>query len=218
MAERAYTTLVTRLSPHLASCPHPVIVDQIRLSAIQACERTLIYRHVQTEFNLTPNQFTYTYTKPANTDVHAVFEAIMNDKPLERLTLEQALERNPRWADVSQTDEASEPRIICDVTTESYNVFPMPDASKTYKLRLVYALKPTRASTGLEQWVFDELEDCIFHNALQELMLMPNQPWSNADVAGYHAKQYVFKLSERRARANLGTMRGSMSVRMKPFA
>jgi len=147
-----------------------------------------------------------------------VFEAIMNDKPLERLTLEQALERNPRWADVSQTDEASEPRIICGVTTESYNIFPMPDDSKTYKLRLVYALKPTRASTGLEQWVFDELEDCIFHNALQELMLMPNQPWSNADVAGYHAKQYVFKLSERRARANLGTMRGSMSVRMKPFA
>lgn len=218
MAERAYTTLVSRLSPHLVSCPHPIIVDQIRRSAIQACERTLIYRHVQEPLTLTPNQYEYIYYRPADTDVHAVLEAILNDKPLERLTLEQALERNPRWADVSQTDEASEPRIICGVTTDSFTVFPMPDSSKTYALRLVYALKPTRTSTGLEQWVFDELEDCIFHNALQEFMLIPNQPWSNTDMAGYHAKQYLSKLNERRARANLGTMRGSMSVRMKPFA
>jgi hypothetical protein len=218
MPERAYTTLTTRLTPYLPSCPAPLIVAQTKLSAIQACERTLLFRHVQTEFNLTPNVFEYTYVRPANTDVHAVFEAMLNDRPLERLTLEQALERNSRWADVLQTDEASEPRIICAVTTDKYNVFPMPDDSKTYKLRLVYALKPTRASTGLEEWVFDELEDCIFHNALQELLLIPSQPWTNEGMAGYHAKQYLFKLNERRARANLGTMRGSMSVRMNPFA
>lgn len=218
MADRAYTTLVSRLSPHLASCPHPIIVDQIRLSAIQACERTLMYRYLPVERTLIAFQFEYSYVKPSNTEVHAVFEAIMDDKPLERLTLEQALMRNPRWADVTQTDEASEPRIICSVSTDKYNIFPMPDDSKVYKLRMVQALKPTRASTGLEEWVFNELEDCIFHNALQELMLMPNQPWTNTEMAGYHAKQYLFKLNERRARANLGTVRGSMSVRMQRFA
>jgi hypothetical protein len=46
---------------------------------------------------------------------------------------------------------------------------------------------------------------------------LPSQAWSDRELAAYHAKQYVFQTSERRARANLGNVRGTMRVRMQPF-
>ena len=65
--------------------------------------------------------------------------------------------------------------------------------------------------------MFDELEEVIMHGTLQHLLVLPNASWSDRELAAYHAKQYVFQTSERRARANLGNMRGAMRVRMQPF-
>ena len=41
--------------------------------------------------------------------------------------------------------------------------------------------------------------------------------WSDRELAAYHAKQFIFKLSERRARANLGAGRASMRVESQQF-
>jgi len=48
--------------------------------------------------------------------------------------------------------------------------------------------------------------------------VLPNRTWTDRELASYHAKQYSFKTSERRARANLGAARASMTVQMRPFA
>jgi hypothetical protein len=79
------------------------------------------------------------------------------------------------------------------------------------------ALKPKRTSTGMEAVMFDELEEVIMHGALQHLLVLPNTNWSDRELAAYHAKQYVFQIAERRARANLGTVRGMLRARMQPF-
>jgi hypothetical protein len=47
---------------------------------------------------------------------------------------------------------------------------------------------------------------------------MPNKNWSDRELATYHAKQYLSKITERRARANLGAARASMTVQMRPLA
>jgi hypothetical protein len=83
---------------------------------------------------------------------------------------------------------------------------------------MIYALKPARGATGMDQVVFDDLEEVIMHGALQHLLALPNTNWSDRELAGYHAKQYVAQISERRARANLGNARSSISVRIPRFA
>jgi hypothetical protein len=55
------------------------------------------------------------------------------------------------------------------------------------------------------------------HGTLQHLLVLPNQAWSDRELAAYHAKQYVYQTAERRARANLGNVRGNMRARMQPF-
>lgn len=255
MADRTYASLVPKISPSVPGCPQPTMVQYIRDAAIRSCERSLAWRWMQPTYDLLPGVYEYFYNKPANTDVHVVFDAIVNDAPLQKLTLEQALYQFPYWADLysgvdpnivwlnSQPNlfnvnqynnpqyngngnptlpdaavaEGTDPRAVCQLTPDKYIILPLPDQAKTYTMRMFYALKPKRNSTGMDEVIFDELEDVITHNALQHLLVLPNTNWSDRELAAYHAKQFIFQLSERRARANLGNMRGVMTAKMQRF-
>lgn len=255
MADRTFASLVPKISPSVPGCPQPTMIQYIRDAAIRACERSLAWRWVEPKYDLLPGVYEYPYNKPINTDVHVVFDAIINDAPLQKLTLEQALYQFPYWADLysgvdpnvvwqssppnlfnqyqfngaqlnqnqgtqlpeSAVSEATDPRAICQLTPDKYIILPLPDQAKPYTMRIFYALKPKRTSTGMDEVIFDELEDVIMHNALQHLLVLPNTNWSDRELAAYHAKQFIFQLSERRARANLGNVRGVMTARMQRF-
>lgn len=255
MVDRAFVSLVPRLNPSVPGCPQQTILNYIRDSAIRTCERTLAWRYIHPNFNLLPGVHEYAYNKPTNATVHTVFEAVMNDVPLERVNLEDAIMRYPEWADLysgqdpsvvwsltpsntfnsnqynttlfnqgstyvlpeSIVADGSEPRIFTQITPDKFIVLPLPDNEKTYTMRMFMALKSRRDATGMEEAIFDELEDAIMHGALQSLLVLPNVPWADRELATYHARQYVFHTTERRARSNLGNMRGSLRVKMQPF-
>lgn len=222
MITRDFDTLAVRLQPSAPGCPRPTIIQYIRNAAIKACEQTLGWRHEQALFTLTPGVYVYNFNKPIDTLVHAVFKAFVNDSPLEVLTLDQALERYPDWADKTNDpaeieENGSTPRSITQISPHQYAILPLPDASETYTVRMFYALKPSRTSTGIAEAVFDDLEDVIMHGALQELLVLPGTQWSDRELASYHARQFRSQLTERRARANLGNARGSVAVQIPRF-
>lgn len=251
--DRTFESLIPRIQPSAPGCPYATIAQYVRTSAIRTCERTLAWRGTHTPYALSPGVPQYAYRKPAGTDIHAVFSATINGRPLNKLTLDQAIERYPEWADLysgvpfeelwvgegafnteafntgtfnagaqfTLTDEAlekaSEPRSITQLTPEQFVLLPAPDDSREYMLRLIYALKPARNATGIPSVIFEELEDAIVHGTLQELLVIPNMAWSDRELASYHARQYTYQTSERRARANLGNVRGTMTAKMQPF-
>ena len=249
--DRTFASLVPRVQASVPGCPQPTVLQHIRESAIRVCAETLGWRYEVPKFSLLPGVHRYYFRKPAATEVHAIFEVICNKRPLDRLTLEDAIARHPEWADlysgadpwaltnqtlVGQTEYneqlynesslyemppeivalASSPRSVCQVTPDQYIVLPLPDDAG-YEIRMWVALKPTRSATGMDDVPFNDMEDVIFHGALQELLIQPEVHWRDLELASYHAKQYRYKLSERRARANLGNARGTMTVRMQPF-
>ena len=255
MADRTFASLVPRVQASVPGCPNATIVQYIRDSAIRTCERTLYWRYQVPLFNLLPGVSEYAYNKPVTTDVHVMFEAVVNKRPLERLTMEKAIELYPQWADLySGQDPAvawsltppnvfnsfeynealfndnspyvlppeivvdgSTPQSICQVNPDKYIILPLPDGQATYRCRMFLALKPKRNATAMDEFIMDELEEVIMHGALQHLLVLPSQAWSDRELAAYHAKQYVYQTSERRARANLGNVRGTMRARMQPF-
>ena len=256
MATRTFASLVPRLNPSVPGCPQYTMIQYIRDAAIRVCERTLLWRYTQPTFPLLPGVHEYLYDKPANTEVHVLFDAMANDRPLTKLTLEQALYQYPEWADLysgedpstvwsltpsgsfntyeynnglfnedpafvlpeSAVAKASEPRSITQLTPDKYIVLPLPDDEKTYTMRMFYALKPTRDADGMDEAIFNELEEAILHSALQYLLVLPNVAWSDRGLASYHAKQFLREMVERRARANLGNMRGTMRATAPKFA
>jgi hypothetical protein len=215
MATRTFASLVPRLNPSVPGCPQYTMVQYIRDAAIRVCERTLAWRYVQPTSNLLPGVHEYLYDKPVGAEVHVLFDAMMNDNPLVKMTLEQALMQHPEWSDPAQT---SEPRLVTQLTPDKYIVLPTPDNAKTYTVRMFYALKPSRDADGMDEAVFNELEEAILHSALQYLLVLPNVAWSDRELASYHAKQFLREMVERRARANLGNMRGTLSAVAPRFA
>lgn len=255
MADRTFASLVPRINVSVPGCPQPTIVQYIRDAAIRTCERTLYWRYQVPLFNLLPGVSEYAYNKPTNTDVHVVFDAIVNKRPLEKLTMEKAIELYPQWADLysgqdpsvvwSQTPsgsynsfdynealfnenspfvlppeivaDGSTPQSICQVNPDKYVILPLPDAAAAYQCRMFLAIKPKRNATAMDEFIMDELEEVIMHGALQHLLVLPNTNWTDRELAAYHAKQFTFQIAERRARANLGNVRGTMRARMQPF-
>lgn len=249
--DRTFASLVPRVATAVPGCPQPTVIQHIREAAIRACERTLAWRWAQPKVTLSPGVPDYEYVKPANTAVHALLLASVNDSPLEILTLDHATYLYPAWVDyfsgvdpatlwgqnglnteslntsplngggsatlpAAALEECSEPRSLTQVSPNRFVVLPAPDDEKAYAVRLIYALKPMRNASGMDQTIFDELEDAIFHGALQYLLVLP-ESWGSQDKAAYHAKQFTFQCAERRARANLGNQRGMMRVKMVPF-
>ncbi len=64
----------------------------------------------------------------------------------------------------------------------------------------------------------DDVEDAIVHGALQHLMTLPERTWSDTELAAYHAKQYIFKVNDRRARANMGAVRAPLAAKFQAWA
>lgn len=101
MPTKLFSQLIPRVQPDVMACPQETIRQRIREAAIRACETTGIWKHETRSFSLVAGMHEYAYSKPTDTDVHTLYGAVMDKAfPLEILTLEQAIERFPAWADL----------------------------------------------------------------------------------------------------------------------
>lgn len=139
-------------------------------------------------------------TPSASVNSHVFNEVVYNENP------EFVPKRN-------LFEDGGSPRVFTQVSTDKFTILPFPNDDKEYKLKLIYALRPTRDAKGLPENVFNELEDAIVHQAVHTLLALPNNPWTDQNMAAYHGQKARHHMSERRARANLGNARGSLTVK-----
>tara|TARA_A100001011_G_scaffold363919_1_gene414198 strand:+ start:342 stop:1004 length:663 start_codon:yes stop_codon:yes gene_type:complete len=215
-SDKKFSSLVPRLNASVPGCPQPIIEQYIRDAAIEACERTLAWRYIQPKIRLTTGVYDYPYEAPNNSEVHAFLTATVNDTKLKPVTLDHLHDLYPTWPDFDSTDYTT-PRCISQLDPDNFIVAPTPDDITTYDLRMVVALKPLRTATDMDTSIFDELENIIMHGALQHLLVLPERTWTDRELGAYHAKQFSFKIAERRARANIGNARASMRISNQPF-
>lgn len=256
MTERAFTTLVPRISTVATGCPTPTIIAHIREAAIRVCGQSLFWRQELRKINLLPGVFEYAFPTPLKSEVAVIFRMLTDECPLEVLTLEQALDRFPQWADLfsgltpeeawaetepnpfnaeptntttvnnsneyqlvpATVEKASQPQVVTQVSPHRFVVLPLPDDQAPYLTRIIAALKPSRDATHIPQIVFDEIEDALFHSALQHLMAIPQRSWSSSEQATYHGRLARYEISRLRARANLTANRGMMVARGGSFS
>lgn len=217
MADREFVSLEPELSASVPGCPRPTLVQYIRRAAIEVCEKTLVWRFEQDLIRLTAGVYEYDYDVPLTTEVCGLIHATLNGAPLIPATQEQIHASYPSWPSPDATQRGA-PRLLGQFDPDHFVVAVVPDDSITYDVKLFLALKPTLEATGMARTPFDECEALIAHGALQHLLVLPNKSWTDRELASYHAKQYVYKTAQRRAKANLGVARASLSVQMHPLA
>jgi len=217
MPLRQFISMESKLAPSVPGCPRPTIEQYVRDAAIEVCEKTLVWRYEQPLIRLTPGVYDYEYETPQDSEIVAVVYAAVNGSPIDAITEEKLHMLFPDWPSTDVTKRA-DPRYMSQLDPDNFVVAPIPGADKQYDIKMFVALKPTPTATSMDKTAFDECEQLIMHGALQHLLILPNKSWTDRELAGYHAKQFAYKTASRRAKANLGVARASMSVQMRPFA
>jgi hypothetical protein len=216
MATRLFSDLVNRIAPSAPGCPQPVILTYIRSAAIDVCERTGAWRYKHATVTTTAGTYEYSFVPESNAEVYSILTASLNGSALACATLDTIHRQYPKYPS-SVTAERSTPRYILQTSPITFSVALVPDTS-TDKIEMFVSQRPTRAATGMNEAVMDDVEDAIVHGTLQQLLTLPERTWSDTELAAYHAKQFIFKVTERRARTNISAVRAAPTVRMSAWA
>jgi hypothetical protein len=77
-------------------------------------------------------------------------------------------------------------------------------------LRLLCALKPTRASTSFPTLLYERYVETIAHGAKARVMLIPKKPYSDPAMGAYHQQMFNGLVAEARIRVARGNTRGPL--------
>jgi hypothetical protein len=216
MATRAFYDLVNRIAPSAPGCPQPVIISYVRSAAIDACERSGAWRYKHATVTMVAGTYEYAFVPEADAEVYSILTANINGNALAPTTLDAIHNMYPKYPS-SVAAERSTPRFILQISPITFHVALVPDNS-TDTVEMFVSQRPTKTAAGMDEAVMNDLEDAIVHGTLQRLLTLPERTWSDNELAAYHAKQYIFRVNERRARTNISAARAAPTVRHSAWA
>lgn len=216
MATTTYISMTSPISAVAGNCPTLTIADAIRATVIDLCERGQVWKYTHPDIALTSGIYSYSFVPPDNDTVISMVEsARINDLPIDITEPRNAIQSFPTFPD---TTNLGPPTALWQMSQRAFLLAPTPDTAITYTLKLNVTLKPLVTSTGSDTTMMQEHLETINHGTLHRLLLQQKREWFNADLAGYHGKQYSYKLNMFKAIANRGYTQTSIGIAMRPFA
>lgn len=154
----------------------------------------------------------YPVTTPSNTVVAKGLKAWLNDAPIDPISPDDLdNEFNNTifgWVGVNWRTDVNLPTrwYMADDSTVGLALAP----SATGNLRILTALKPTRASTTFPTWIYERYIETIAHGAKAKIMATPKKPYSDVKLALYHSEMFNSAIGEARIRAARGNTRAPL--------
>ena len=154
--------------PHAMACPDPVAVKYLREAAQEFCARTRIWRETD-EFPTLPDE-EEVLCVPPYAALHEIDEAWFDTGRLEP----------KRFDEVFGRDEGDgQPRYITQAGPDRVKI--VPHAVGT--MRVSMFLKPAEGADVVPDMLFDHHARTIGWGALREVLMLPNQPFSDPQKA-----------------------------------
>lgn len=151
----------------------------------------------------------YPVTTPANSVVAKGLKAWLNDAPIDPISpddLDNEFNNTSfGWVGVNWRTDVNLPTrwYMADDSTVGLALAP----SATGNLRILAALKPTRASTTFPTWVYERYIETIAHGAKAKIMMVPKKPYTDFKLGAFHAGMFNELIGEARVRAARGNTR-----------
>ena len=177
--------------PHCSGAPEFVALRNLRLAAIEFCERTRCWRHLTTvEVDFDGQAI----AAPMFAAIHRIERATFEDR---RLTPLQFLDVDERA--VEET-EGGQPAYITQSRYDTVRIIPFKEGT----LHLSLLLKPVNgelfstAPDGTTRDYYDEVPEFMWtmhaepiaSGAIARILAQPEKPWTNLDLAMVHAGRF----------------------------
>jgi hypothetical protein len=176
--------------PDVPSCTTAMADMVLRQSAISFCEQSLAWKYDHSPISVLAGLSEYGFVLSPGTAVHMVAYAALDGRELNVCTGEAEAES---WRSLTGRPEYVSGRNI------TLALLPTPDSPGLLTLKVV--LKPSPSAAGIDDGIFDEYREAITHGALARLMLSPRKPYTNVQLAQYHAQQFAIHAADAGTRA-----------------
>jgi hypothetical protein len=168
-----------KINPYAPGCAIPTAYSAIRDAAIEFCERTRLWRY-EDEFAVSADEAECIAT-PVGSVLLDIERAWFDGARLTPATVDLLDKHMDGWRDGSLTGQ---PQYISQIELNTLRLIPAQ--AGTVKLSLW--LKPSQDCLDLPDFLADQYREVIAHGALGRLLMMPGQPYTNADLgAGFLA-------------------------------
>ncbi len=156
--------------------------------------------------------YLYPLTLPTGTACAKGLAAWLNDAPIDPISPDDVdNEFNNTsfgWVGVNwRTDVNLPTRWYIDNETTMTLLMPPATAGN---LRVLAALKPTRASTTFPSWIYERYIETIAHGAKAKIMMIPKKPYTDVKLGAYHLEMFNGLAGDARIRAARGNTRGPL--------
>lgn len=185
-------------------CPDISVEHEVRNSAIEFCKRSFAWRQQLSPISVTANVGTYSLVSPLmEARVIKIYSAILTTlsadpaiaapgvQKLWPKTVQELDEACPGWRLAQSLSTSSRIAPTTFFTQESADTIllagvPVVDGA----LQILGALVPLRTASGINAWVAEQYYEAICHGAKARLMAIPYKPWSNPNLAVWHAGEF----------------------------
>jgi hypothetical protein len=213
---KTYEQFLDGVMPYVPGCPVPMAINAIRESVIELCEKTLLLQRDHDPVDVIANTVDYDFDTQSGYRVFKIMRAWYKDVELvptapDDITDPALYNQNIPGIELSK----DAPRIITQKDDVTFSVLPVPKDTVRSAITMRVALKPTRTSTSIEDFIFEDYAETIYAGARFRLLIVPAKPYTNPDLALANQNIYVGGLNNARQRANRGFVRSNTSVQLR---
>jgi hypothetical protein len=174
------STMVRHVRQYAHSCPEPVIIDALRLAAIEFAEKTQALTYSTSEIVI-GNFADIDITPPSGMLVERVDNVNFNGKPVaikSRQALDQLI---PDWR--TRTGDTLEYCFLKEQDEQWYlTIVPIPETTNRW-LNIELILKPTIDATTLDSVFANKYQRHLINGAAAALLIQPKQSWSDPNLS-----------------------------------
>lgn len=195
MTTSAFTTLYDEVLADVPGVPQPVALNAIRNAAIELCERAGVWTFNAVAINSVALQAAYAFVPEANTEVVGVVVAWYNGVKIEprtgaQLEAEVSIPGSGFFVGTPWHKQSGTPKYFTFERSDQFILAPYPTEALALAIEMKLTLKPTRAATGMEEWVMNKHFETIAHGAKGKLCAMHSKPWSDPGQSTYHLGKF----------------------------
>lgn len=181
----------------------------IRQAAIEFCERTKSWRF-DDEFDVSSDECESLMSLPGSV-IHLIEGVWFEGNKLEPITPEYLDERFPGWR--AGRDVSGVPRYVTQIEQNTITLVPRTAG----RVKLSLFLKPSEDADELPSYLAAQHRQTIAHGALSHILMIPNQSFTNPELAASFGMSFQAKLDGKALLGSVGQQRARPRVRGQFF-
>lgn len=199
----SFDVFMPLIRPRAQGVPDPIAVNAIRQAAIEFCTKVKLWRGTDKFYATNIDDIAL----PANAALLEVNDARFDGVQLEPISVDEMNQKFPDTDWMAITGE--NPRYFTQTDQGTIKVLPTCEGYVDLSLILV----PSYDAKELPDFLLS-YRQLIADGALAEIMSIPNQTYTNANLATFHAMRFNTGLDSHSAKAIKGQIRAK--IRTKP--